>query len=102
MNYRHPKTDRGWAGQCARMFKTIKPYCHYAGGALGLSGNRRFEAPFEGAANADNVVTELRAMVVTDNALARAVILHDEQDGSGVVGLADWARASLSQQGGGQ
>jgi hypothetical protein len=96
---RHPTTDRGWAGYAARMFKTIKPY---ARGGYGLSDNHRFETPFEGGypeapADAENVVQHLRVMVQTDLTLARAVVLHDECDRSGIVGLADIARTAIAK-----
>jgi hypothetical protein len=93
-----PRTDRQWAMLCARLFKTIKPCRH---GGRGLSDHREFEAAFEGGwpdrpANSDAVAEHLRAMVRSDLNLARAVVLHDVADGSGIVRLADHARTALA------
>jgi hypothetical protein len=96
---KRPQTDRQWAILCARLFKSIKPHRH---GGRGLSDHREFEAAFEGGwpnnpANADAVAAHLRAMVEADLDLASAVIRHDVADGSGIVGLADHARAALAR-----
>lgn len=96
----YPKTDRGWAGLCARLFKNIRPY---AEGGNGLSGNRRFEAAFEGGfhdapATAENVLVHLREMVRTDRELAYWVVRHSELDGTGVADLIEIARRTLTRQ----
>lgn len=85
---RYPKTNRGWAGYVARR--------------QGLSGNRRFEAAFEGGwngypANADRVVEHLRTMVANDVDLADAVLRHHNADKSGVVGLPEIASETMQR-----
>ena len=94
-----PKTDIEWARYVARMFKRIKPEGH---GGRGLSGNRNFEAAFEGGwsdapANSERVFEHLKQMVRSDLNLARAVITHDEVDGSGVIELPDIARDVIAK-----